>query len=81
MLSEEEIIKCLEESVNPDRKIKIDRNTNLFEHPDLDSLEGLEAIMDLEDEHDINIPTENEDLYIVGNLIDYVQKQYPDYNP
>ena len=45
-----------------------------FEDMQIDSLDLVEIIMDLEDEFDISIDTE-EEIKCVGDLVDYIKKE------
>lgn len=73
-----EILKKIEEiilDINDEAVVKED--TDLVEHEILDSLETVTFLSEIEETFDISISTEdymNDQLFIIKNLIDHIQK-------
>jgi acyl carrier protein len=72
---EKRVIRCISDVVCIDED-KINKSDNMIDNLGMDSLDGVELIMALEEEFGIEIPDEDtEKVYTVQDVLDYIEKK------
>lgn len=71
----ERIAEIVAEQLNADKK-SISEETRFKEDLDADSLDLFEIVMSIEDEYNVEIPSEDlENIVTVGNVIEYLKSK------
>ena len=69
----EKVVKIIKEQLNMEN-VKIDMETSFKEDLDVDSLDLFELVMALEEEYDVEIPSEDlEKITTVGAVVEYLR--------